>query len=53
MDAIEERRRLREAQTKILEDQEKNQLVDIQQKSQEIKSAIEKGTVIQTESDCG
>ena len=38
---------------KSLVDQEKKQLDDIQKKSQEIKLAIEKGNVIQTESDRG
>ena len=51
MDAIEERRKLREAQTKSLAYQKKKQLVDIQQKTEKINAAIEKGIVIQTESD--
>ena len=51
MDVIKERRRLREPQTKGLAEQDKKQLDDIQQKTQKIKSAVKKGTIIQTESD--
>ena len=43
LDAIEERRKLREAHTKSLAEQEKKQLADIQKRSQEIKSTIKKG----------
>ena len=51
LDAIEERRRTREAQTKDLAEKEKMQLAELQRKTKEAISAVAKGTIIQTESD--
>ena len=48
---LKKKRKLIEAHTKSLAEQENKQLANIQKRSQEIKSAIEKGTVIQIESD--
>ena len=50
LDAIEERRRLREEETKSQAEQERKQLADIQKKTEMMKETIDKGTVIQTES---
>ena len=48
LEAIEERRKLREAQTKDQAEQDKKQLGEIQRKTKEIISAVEKGVTIQT-----
>ena len=50
LDAIEERRRAREAQTKDTAEKDKKQLAELQRKTKEVISAVEKGTTIQTES---
>ena len=50
LEAIEERRRQREAHTKDQDEKEKRQLAKIQRKTKEAVSAVEKGTTIQTES---
>ena len=50
LDTIEERRRAREAQTKDMAEKDKKQLVEVQKKTKEVISVVEKGTTIQTES---
>ena len=49
LDAIEERRRAREAQTKDLPEKERMQLAELQKKTKEAISAVEKGTAIKIE----
>ena len=49
LEPIEERRRLREAHTRSLDEQEKKQLTDLQQKTQKIISAVKEGAGIQIE----
>ena len=51
LEAIKERRKLGESQKKDLDEQGKKQVAEVQRKTKEIISAIEKGTTIQTGSD--
>ena len=50
LDAIEEISRAKEAQTKDLAEKDKKKLAELQRKTKEVISAVEKGTTIQTES---